>query len=70
VLPLDSDNIPSVPGTQSGLNSVSMAVGVMEKALYSSFYPDTEDEQNTDDYQDTLSKVRTPRLTSKSRSLC
>jgi len=33
----DAGKISSVLGMQSGLNSVSMAVGVMEKALYSSY---------------------------------
>ena len=33
----DAERIPGVRGMQSGLNSVSMAMGVMEKALYS-FY--------------------------------
>jgi hypothetical protein len=32
----DSEKIPGVLGMQGGLNSVSMAAGVMEKALYSS----------------------------------
>ncbi len=34
-----SEKIPGVLGMQSGLNSFSMAVGVMEKALYSSYIP-------------------------------
>ena len=33
----NAENIPRVLGMQSGLNSVSMAVGAMEKALYSSY---------------------------------
>ena len=33
----DAERIPGVRGMQRGLNSVSMAMGVMEKALYS-FY--------------------------------
>jgi len=34
---MDSEKIPGVFGMQSGRNSVPMAVGVMEKALYSSY---------------------------------
>jgi hypothetical protein len=33
------EKIPGVLGMQSGLNSVSMPVGVMEMALYSSYTP-------------------------------
>jgi hypothetical protein len=33
----DSEKIPGVLGMQSGLNGVSMPVGAMEKALYSSY---------------------------------
>ncbi len=36
----DSKKIPGVLGMQSGINSVPMAVGVMEKALYSSYTPE------------------------------
>jgi hypothetical protein len=33
----DAGKIPGVLGMQNALNGVSMAVGVMEKALYSSY---------------------------------
>jgi len=33
----DAGKIPGVLGMQSGLNSVSIAVGAMEQALYSSY---------------------------------
>ncbi len=36
----DAGKIPGVLGMQNVLNSVSMAVGVMEKALYSSYTVD------------------------------
>jgi hypothetical protein len=35
----DAGKIPSVFGMQNMLNGVSMTVGVMEKALYSSYTP-------------------------------
>ncbi|VUX54876.1 protein of unknown function [uncultured Woeseiaceae bacterium] len=35
----DSEKIPGMLAMQSGRNSVSMAMGMMEKALYSSYTP-------------------------------